>query len=85
MTETQPGGYDDGIDSLGTLVAEAKRLGGGLILLTYAIHRRDPVFIFGQLSGLFVYVRNLMLVRREVAQIQTSAQGSFAHDSTPAQ
>ncbi|RLS44057.1 MAG: lipid A biosynthesis protein [Planctomycetota bacterium] len=60
-------------------------LAGGLILLTYAIHRRDPVFIFGQLSGMFVYVRNLMLVRREVAQIQTSAQGSFGHDSTPEQ
>lgn len=60
-------------------------LGGGLILLTYAIHRRDPVFVLGQLTGLFVYVRNLMLVRREMAHIQTSAQGSFGHDSTPEQ
>ncbi len=57
-------------------------LAGGLILLTYAIHRRDPVFIFGQLSGLFIYVRNLMLVRREVAHVQTPAEGSFGHDGS---
>jgi lipid-A-disaccharide synthase-like uncharacterized protein len=38
-------------------------LGGGT-LLSYAIHRRDPVIIVGQAIGLFVYVRNLMLVRK---------------------
>lgn len=38
-------------------------LGGGLILLSYAIYRRDPVFILGQFTGLFIYVRNLMLLR----------------------
>jgi lipid-A-disaccharide synthase-like uncharacterized protein len=38
-------------------------LGGGT-LLSYAIHRRDPVIIFGQAMGLFVYVRNLMLLDR---------------------
>lgn len=37
---------------------------GGLILLAYAIHRRDPVIIVGQATGLFVYTRNLMLVER---------------------
>ena len=40
-------------------------LAGGLVLLTYAIHKRDPVFTLGQLMGLFVYVRNLMLLRTE--------------------
>ena len=35
---------------------------GGLIVLTYAIHRRDPVFISGQGIGVFVYLRNLMLI-----------------------
>lgn len=39
-------------------------LGGGLLLLAYAIHRRDPVFIAGQAAGSVVYVRNLMLIRR---------------------
>ena len=35
---------------------------GGLILLSYAIYRRDPVFIFGQCTGVIVYSRNLMLI-----------------------
>lgn len=34
---------------------------GGTALLIYAIHRRDPVFIFGQAAGLIVYARNLHL------------------------
>ena len=38
-------------------------LGSGL-LLVYAIHRRDPVFIVGQAFGSFVYIRNLMLLRK---------------------
>ncbi|HNR21734.1 MAG TPA: lipid-A-disaccharide synthase N-terminal domain-containing protein [Steroidobacteraceae bacterium] len=36
---------------------------GGALLLAYAIHRRDPVFIVGQGAGLIVYVRNLQLLR----------------------
>jgi lipid-A-disaccharide synthase-like uncharacterized protein len=35
---------------------------GGLVLLSYAIHKRDPVFIVGQATGLFVYVRNIYLI-----------------------
>ncbi|CAG0975690.1 lipid-A-disaccharide synthase N-terminal domain-containing protein [Geobacter sp.] len=38
---------------------------GGLTLLTYSIHRRDPVFIVGQASGLFIYLRNLYFILRE--------------------
>ncbi len=38
-------------------------LGGGIILLAYAIHRRDPVFIIGQAFGAVVYVRNIMLIQ----------------------
>ena len=40
-------------------------IAGGLTLLTYSLWRRDPVFILGQSVGLFVYLRNLMLLRRE--------------------
>jgi len=36
-----------------------------LTLLIYAIHRLDPVFILGQGAGLFVYLRNLYLIRRK--------------------
>jgi len=38
---------------------------GGGMLLAYAIHRRDPVFILGQAAGLLVYSRNLWLIARE--------------------
>ena len=37
---------------------------GGLMLLTYAIQRRDPVFIAGQSLGVFIYLRNLILIYR---------------------
>ena len=40
-------------------------IGGGLVLLVYAISIRDPVFIIGQATGLFIYTRNLMLLARE--------------------
>ena len=39
-------------------------LGGGSMLLAYAIFRQDPVIVVGQASGLFVYVRNLWLILR---------------------
>jgi lipid-A-disaccharide synthase-like uncharacterized protein len=39
-------------------------IGGGLMLLGYALYRKDPVFIIGQTSGLFVYLRNLQFVMR---------------------
>ncbi len=38
---------------------------GTVLLLAYAIYRRDPVFILGQSAGLLVYFRNLFLIRRE--------------------
>ena len=37
---------------------------GGVVTLAYAIHKKDPVFIIGQGSGVIVYVRNLMLIYR---------------------
>jgi lipid-A-disaccharide synthase-like uncharacterized protein len=40
-------------------------IGGGALLLAYALYRRDPVFIAGQAFGVFVYIRNLYFVMRE--------------------
>ena len=40
-------------------------IGGGLILLVYAIGIKNPVFITGQAAGLVVYVRNLMLIDKK--------------------
>jgi lipid-A-disaccharide synthase-like uncharacterized protein len=38
---------------------------GGLLLLIYALYRKDAVFIAGQAFGVFVYLRNLWFVLRE--------------------
>jgi lipid-A-disaccharide synthase-like uncharacterized protein len=35
---------------------------GGVGLLIYAIFRQDPVIILGQTFGIFVYLRNLILI-----------------------
>jgi lipid-A-disaccharide synthase-like uncharacterized protein len=40
-------------------------LGGGVLLLIYALYRRDAVFIAGQAFGVFVYLRNLYFVLRD--------------------
>ncbi len=40
-------------------------LGGGTILLFYAIYRQDPVFILGQGLGFFIYLRNIYFVMKE--------------------
>ncbi|MFZ1883993.1 MAG: lipid-A-disaccharide synthase N-terminal domain-containing protein [Rhodoplanes sp.] len=40
-------------------------IGGGVLLLIYALYRRDPVFIAGQALGVFIYLRNVYFVLRE--------------------
>ena len=35
---------------------------GGMLLLSYAIHIKDPVFILRQSMGVFIYARNLVLI-----------------------
>ena len=37
-------------------------ISGGLIVLAYAIHKQDPVFIIGQGTGLLIYFRNLYFI-----------------------
>jgi len=46
-------------------------IAGGMVLLAYAIHRKDPVFILGQAVGLIIYARNLYLIarQRDVSQV----------------
>ena len=45
---------------------------GGTALLSYAISRRDPVIVVGQSMGLFIYVRNLMLVAKARRRLQAA-------------
>ena len=39
-------------------------LSGGFLLLVYAFYRQDPVFIIGQSTGTFIYLRNIWLRKR---------------------
>ena len=43
-------------------------LGGGSVMLIYAIWREDPVFICGQGVGLLIYLRYLYFIHREKNQ-----------------
>jgi lipid-A-disaccharide synthase-like uncharacterized protein len=50
-------------------------LAGGVTLLSYAIYRLDPVFIVGQFAGLFIYMRNLYLIKKyeqQASEIQAN-------------
>jgi lipid-A-disaccharide synthase-like uncharacterized protein len=47
---------------------------GGGILLVYAIHIKDPVFILGQTAGFLIYSRNLYFFFRE--RRETAAPGA---------
>lgn len=40
-------------------------LTGSVIIVAYAVIRRDPVLILGQSTGLLVYSRNIYLLKRE--------------------
>jgi lipid-A-disaccharide synthase-like uncharacterized protein len=64
---------------------------GGLMLLTYAIQRRDPVFIAGQSLGVFIYLRNLILIYRRagtyrgIAADRAATAASEVVDARPAE
>tara|TARA_B100001964_G_C13897783_1_gene450222 strand:+ start:345 stop:635 length:291 start_codon:yes stop_codon:yes gene_type:complete len=38
---------------------------GGIGLLVYAVSRKDPVIITGQIFGILIYTRNLILIYRK--------------------
>ena len=47
-------------------------IGGGALLLVYALYRRDPVFIAGQALGLLVYIRNVYFIVLNGRQVASS-------------
>jgi len=51
---------------------------GGLITLTYALYRKDPVFIAGQSIGTLVYLRNLMLIYKSASGRSPGNESSHA-------
>lgn len=56
---------------------------GGMTLLSYAIWRRDPVFILGQSTGLFIYLRNIYFIVKEKRERQENAVEEHV-DKSPA-
>lgn len=56
---------------------------GGLVLFTYALVRRDPVFIIGQSAGLAIYIRNLHLLHRTTQAEVSAAASSDSRDAIP--
>jgi len=45
-------------------------LASGILLLAYAVSTGDPVFIIGQAVGIFIYCRNIQLIRKKRQQAQ---------------
>ncbi|CAN5855351.1 hypothetical protein BH23PLA1_BH23PLA1_11650 [soil metagenome] len=61
-------------------------LAGGLTLLSYAIHKQDPVIIVGQSCGIFIYIRNIFLSaqgRKRIKGEQTAAQSMLPPGTRP--
>ncbi len=48
---------------------------GGALTAVYAAWRRDPVFLVAQCSGLIVYARNIVLIRRK-RRVGRSGEGA---------
>lgn len=46
-------------------------LAGSVIVLAYAVHKIDPVFIAGQSVGTVVYIRNLILIHRTKERVKS--------------
>lgn len=44
-------------------------IAGAILILTYAVFRKDPVLIIGQGTGLFVYARNLFIWKKSEKEI----------------
>ncbi|TVL97240.1 MAG: lipid A biosynthesis protein [Candidatus Brocadia sp. WS118] len=60
-------------------------MAGSALLLTYAIYRRDPVFIMGQCSGLFIYMRNVMLIYKKKRFLATVSGEEYGLQKTAAE
>jgi lipid-A-disaccharide synthase-like uncharacterized protein len=42
-------------------------MGGGLMTLVYGVVKREPVIILGQAMATIIYIRNIMLIRKNRA------------------
>ena len=56
---------------------------GSAVLLLYAIHKKDVVFISGQLFGFIVYARNLYFIFGETEKNKAAALPESLNDTQP--
>ncbi len=47
---------------------------GGLMLFAYALRKQDPVFMFGQLLGCLIYIRNLWMIHARGRSMRLAQQ-----------
>jgi lipid-A-disaccharide synthase-like uncharacterized protein len=45
------------------------------MIITYALFRLDPVLFLGQLTGMIVYIRNLMILNKKNNRHSLSGEG----------
>ncbi|MBY0429326.1 MAG: lipid-A-disaccharide synthase N-terminal domain-containing protein, partial [Alphaproteobacteria bacterium] len=57
-------------------------IGGGFILLIYAILKNDFVFIVGQSLGLFIYARNIFFIQKNKTDLQKKAAAEIVTQLT---
>lgn len=51
---------------------------GSLMLFVYATYRADPVFMLGMGANSFIYIRNIILLRREDVRLRSVGEGEIA-------
>ena len=51
-------------------------LTGSLLLLVYAFHRAEPIFVLGYLPNSLVYARNIVLRRRRARSAASAGPGA---------
>ena len=54
----------------------------GVLILAYAIHRRDPVFISGEAMTLAIFCRNLQLISRK-PPTKAATEHRSIHEEAP--
>jgi len=55
---------------------------GGTMLFIYAVHREEPVFAFGQATGLLIYLRNIYFMHVEKRRTTEAAEAAATEAAT---
>lgn len=55
---------------------------GSAMIVSYAVFRRDPVLLLGQLTGMIVYIRNLMLLNKVKNKAEATEKSIFDNRKT---